>query len=73
MIVERTGIKYRNTLISEAVLISKATYHRIYPTTVGKNAKKRTAPHPVHDNDVASVINDEERKGYSSPGRWKNI
>ena len=63
MIVERTGIKYRNTLISEAVFTSKATYHRIYPTTVGNNAKKRTALHPVQDNVVASVINDDERKG----------
>jgi len=33
--------------------------------TVGNTAKKRTAPHPFHVRDAASVINDGERNGRS--------
>ncbi len=63
MKVDKTGMKYRNTLISEAVFISNATYHKTYPMTVGNTAKKRTAPHPLQVSDVTSAINDGERNG----------
>lgn len=70
--VDNTGIKYKNILISDAVFTSRATYHRTYPTTVGNNARNNTAPHPRSDNESVSVTNDNDRNG-NNPRHPNNI
>ena len=50
-------------LSSEAVLISRTTYQRTYPMTVGNNARMKTASHMVIERFWSCVINSDERNG----------